>query len=133
MSDNQPSGRTQLLSDAPVDEDAFEGGHDRVAEALANLIRDEEGGKAIALRGPYGSGKSTVIEILEDKIEDDGETRIFTYDAWEHQGDPLRRSFIESLVEFFEEVGWAEEDEWEDEVEKSPDEKKEILSRRSRF
>jgi ABC-type transporter Mla maintaining outer membrane lipid asymmetry ATPase subunit MlaF len=89
MSDTRLDRTTNLLSDAPADEDAFKGGgHERVANALASLIRDEEGGKAVALQGPYGSGKSTVIEILDDKIEDDGETRIFTCDAWEHQGDP---------------------------------------------
>jgi len=125
MSDTRLDRTTNLLSDAPADEDAFKGGgHERVANALASLIRDEEGGKAVALQGPYGSGKSTVIEILDDKIEDDGETRIFTYDAWEHQGDPLRRSFLESLIEFLrkpfrdtesgEEKRWAEKDAWKD-------------------
>jgi hypothetical protein len=123
MSTNGLNRNTQLLSDAPASEDAFEGGHNRVAEALAGLIQDEKGGKALALKGPFGSGKSTVVRLLENELEEVGkekgeDTRIFKYDAWEHQGDPLRRSFIESLVEFLEEEDWAEEDEWGDEIER---------------
>jgi hypothetical protein len=125
MSTNGLNRNTQLLSDAPASEDAFEGGHNRVAEALAGLIQDEEGGKAVALKGPFGSGKSTVVRLLENELEEvdeeEGEdTRIFTYDAWEHQGDPLRRSFIESLVEFLRdpEHGWAGEYAWQDEIDR---------------
>ena len=134
MSTNGLNRNTQLLSDAPASEDAFEGGHNRVAEALAGLIQDEEGGKAVALKGPFGSGKSTVVRLLENELEEvdeeEGEdTRIFTYDAWEHQGDPLRRSFIESLVEFLEEEGWADEEDWEDEIERIARRKEETTHR----
>lgn len=119
---NEPSRRTRLLSDRPADEDTVGGGHDRVAQALVDLISEEEGGKAIALSGPYGSGKSTAIRLLNDKLDErestDGiETHIFTYDAWEHQGDPLRRSFIENLIEFLrdQELKWAEKEDWVEE------------------
>ena len=49
---------TKLLDDLPADRDEF-GSHQRVANAIAELVRNEEGGKAIALIGPWGSGKST--------------------------------------------------------------------------
>lgn len=94
--------KTSLLTDSPVDTDAFEG-HERIANAIGELIRDNQGGKAIGLRGSWGSGKSTVVEILKKKLASQpgkDSTLVFTFDAWEHQGDPLRRSFLESLIDF---------------------------------
>lgn len=120
MSDSPSIRReTNLLSDQPSSVDAFEGGHERVAQGLSELVEDEDGGKAVALSGPYGSGKSTVVRLLEDKMKGGPQdTRVFVYDAWEHQGDPLRRSFIDSIIEFLRDEEWAGEKEWEDEQER---------------
>jgi len=117
--------KVKLLPDAPVDEDAF-GGHKRVAAAIARLVEREDGGKAIALEGGWGSGKSSIVRMLETRFEkagptaDDGvtsatvvdqerrqdqerpglsrDTRILVFDAWSHDGDPLRRVFLEELT-----------------------------------
>jgi len=92
-----------LLDDLPVDEDAF-GGHRRIAMALIDLIRRENGGKAIALEGSWGSGKSSVIRMLEkeisasDDVRGDDDTNVLVFDAWSHEGDPLRRVFLEELT-----------------------------------
>lgn len=114
--------RPRVLSDDPERVDAF-GGHARVAESLADIIQFDEGGKAIALTGPYGSGKSTVVNLLERRLQEsltngkgDTSTTLFVFDAWAHRGDPLRRSFIESLVEHLRSVGWADESEWQNEL-----------------
>jgi len=99
---------TKLLSDLPSEEDYF-GGHERVAGAIAKLINGEDGGKSIAVIGSYGSGKSTVINLFRKKIEsENNETKVFIFDAWQHEGDRLRRSFLEQLIDSLREFEWLE-------------------------
>lgn len=115
---------TVLLSDEPTVEDAF--GHARIAESIADLITGEAGGKCIGLVGPWGSGKSSVVEILKGRLHSASEKLfgVFVFDAWAHQGDPLRRTFLEQLIRFLEDNEWlAEEQDW-------AREKKEELSKR---
>ena len=89
--------RTVLLDDSPTTEDSFR--HSTIAEAIAQLILDENGGRAIALTGAWGSGKSTVVRLLDEKLKESGrQVRLVTFDAWAHQGDPLRRTFIEQAM-----------------------------------
>src|SRR5699024_3291861 len=132
MSDQEESFDvlTRLLEDKVPEEDAF-GGHKKVADAIYGLIYDEkEGGKAIALSGSFGSGKSTVVDFLKRKFnkeEEDSkkETKIFVFDAWEHQGDSLRRAFVEKYREFFE-GSWMEEGKFEKDIEKISKHREEI-------
>ena len=85
-----------FLDDFPSDRDEF-GGHERVAQAIADLASSEHGGRAIGLEGGWGSGKSTTVELLKRKLP----AQIFVYDAWSHKDDPLRRVFLEKLIAFF--------------------------------
>ncbi len=98
--------RTILVTDAPTSDDAF--GHARVAEAIADLITSEQGARTIGLVGNWGSGKSSVIEILKQhlkrKMGDNAE--VFIFDAWAHQGDPLRRGYLEKMIDFLIEKNW---------------------------
>lgn len=89
---------TRTLRDEPTDVDSF-GAHSRVAKALAGELLTEEGGRTIGLEGPYGSGKSTVVRLTRNELAVDPSVTVFVFDAWAHQGDPLRRSFLETLLE----------------------------------
>jgi predicted KAP-like P-loop ATPase len=114
---------TRLLADNPTREDAF--GHKKVAAAIAELIFAERGAKCIGLNGSWGSGKSSVVEILRDELHrfSKGSIDIFVFDAWAHQGDPLRRSFLEQLINRLAAIGWLKSS-------KAWDEQKEELAKR---
>jgi len=93
--------RTKILSDQPTDEDEF-GSHTRIANSLKEIIINETGGKTIGLVGTWGSGKSTIISVLQKLIQSNKEVneniKFIVFDVWAHEGDPLRRSFLERLT-----------------------------------
>lgn|GEM_PF-4931976 len=115
----------RLLTDAPADEDHLQS-FGRMAEALFNMIRENAGGQTVCINGAWGTGKSTLVRMLANRfstldahdshaagaarVAEIGDTRapekpavqgrVFVYDAWVHAGDPLRRAFLSSLVDF---------------------------------
>lgn len=100
MGQDRPECPTKLLVDEVAAEDAFR--HDEVAHAIAEMMLGEPGGCAVALTGAWGSGKSTVVQrLMSDLEQKDPNFQAFIFDAWAHQGDPLRRTFLEKLI------GWC--------------------------
>lgn len=87
-----------FINDEPAEEDFFRT-HTRLARAISAAIRSNPKLKVIGLLGRWGSGKSTVIHHLKAELsgEPSKPFRVFTYDTWLHQSDPVRRSFLESL------------------------------------
>lgn len=115
--------KIRFIRDVAEPNDFF-GTHAPVAEAIAEVIRTNEDIKVIGLLGPWGSGKSTVVKILKEQLnsQEKAFARVFTYDAWLHQSDPPRRSFLEALLHFLVEEKLTEEDDWS--------EKLDVLNRR---
>lgn len=90
----------KFIIDEPATEDFFNT-HSPVAAAIARAITQNRELKIIGLLGRWGSGKSTIVAEVEALLRSADEPYLtFKYDAWLHQNDPLRRSFIESLVAF---------------------------------
>jgi hypothetical protein len=92
------------LTEDSCHEDQFEAGaHSAVADDIYNLMKSGKEGLTIGLEGSWGTGKTTILSLLRGKIEKDisnglKDTFIFSFDAWAHEGDPLKRIFIESLA-----------------------------------
>lgn len=93
----------RFIRDDPAARDAF-GAHSRISEAVAATILSDDPPRTVGLVGPWGSGKSTVVSLLEADLKRAAPTeslpRVFVYDAWLRQGEPPRRSFLEELVTF---------------------------------
>ncbi|MBR7068178.1 MAG: NTPase [Bacteroidales bacterium] len=106
----------QFISNLPCGEDYTEGkSQERLAVAIAEHIistdskNEDQIPRIIGLKGEWGTGKSNVIKILDKPNEElqkahnvlkqikDG-YHIFEYDAWGHQEDLQRRSFLETLT-----------------------------------
>ena len=102
----------KFIIEEPANSDELDG-HARVARALAEAIKSEKRLRYLGILGRWGSGKSTVVRMLEGQLREEDQTWLFfTYDAWAHQSDPPRRSFLERLKLFIESnILGAKEDE----------------------
>lgn len=93
--------KAKFIKITPHGVDKYEGrSADRVATAIKTHIEEysdkDEFAKIIGLDGEWGSGKSNIIRILHNKLSDD--YHLFEFDAWGHQEDLQRRSFLETLT-----------------------------------
>ena len=115
MSKREKEARVLLIPDDPSEADEFAAGaHENVARAIAALIDEGDGGKVIGLEGWWGSGKSTVVRMISKYLTAPRPagapaTRVLVFDAWAHQGDPLRRTFLESVIEDVRQAEWLPE------------------------
>lgn len=94
-----------VIVDTPTSKDMFRGkGHELTALSLAQTIRNfDEDDRAIGLDGPWGSGKSSVVEIAAKHLattrgQQSVSHHFFTFDIWKSQGTGFRRSFLEHFV-----------------------------------
>ena len=98
---------TVLIPDNPSVEDKF-GTHGRVAQAIAELIGSGADGVSVGVEGSWGSGKTTVSRLLEAHFSEKRDYAVVTFDAWAHEGDPLRLIFLQSILQDLEASDWIE-------------------------
>ncbi|WP_436898455.1 P-loop NTPase fold protein [Acinetobacter gyllenbergii] len=92
----------KILTDEVVESDLFtDKTHEKSADTLSKVISASDTSITIGLEGAWGAGKSTVINMLNQKLRQDTQqkTLFFLFDAWAHKDDPLRKIFLESLIE----------------------------------
>lgn len=96
MSKNPHDTEVKFLDDTPLTKDELKL-HENIAKTIKEIINltKDKNKKTIGLFGSWGSGKSTIIEILRNDI---GEDRVFIFDSWSHKGDFLKRAFLLELA-----------------------------------
>lgn len=111
-----------FISTKPTGRDLFQGSsHHATASNIAELIRSHRSpNNLIGIAGPWGSGKSNLIKIVQHKLNETH--HFFFYDAWGHQEDIQRQSFLEELTEDLSKHKIIDKKEWNTKL-------KELLSR----
>ena len=72
-------------------------------ETLVDIVKTCDTPFTIGLLGGWGSGKSSIVRTLQEKFNNDTNSKIkvFIYDAWKYSKDSFRRTFILELKRFF--------------------------------
>lgn len=105
--------KNEFLSDKPEGRDSFQSqAHAKIANVIAEVIKKDEI-KLIGIEGEWGSGKSNIVKLLEKNLNEK-EYIFYTYDAWGHQEDLQRRSFLENLTEVM--TNEFSEEDWENKL-----------------
>lgn len=84
-------------SENPSDVDAFKGeSHDRVAQAMHDYIENRRNHRVIGLDGEFGSGKSSILQMLEKKITLHGsKSKLWIFDCEQNYQGSIKSNFIE--------------------------------------
>lgn len=88
----------KFLKETPQTEDTgLDFGHKEIVSTLKNIICNEDQNLTIGLFGSWGTGKSSIVETLKNRLK---ETKIplVLFDVWKHEGDALRRTFLIELT-----------------------------------
>lgn len=88
-------------NESPSDVDAFKGeSHNRVAQAMHDYVKNKSNHRVLGLDGEFGSGKSSILQMLEKKIAKEGsKTKLWVFDCEQNYQGSIKSNFIEVLTE----------------------------------
>ncbi len=114
--------KVKFLSDKPLAADYEQNdrfGHSGIAENLKQIILICPVPFTIGLFGKWGTGKTSILNILKDKLAAVHKVPVVTFDVWKHKGDALRRTFLKELVKELKEQGLIKKYKLSEQVDKS--------------
>ena len=99
--DAKPELQPTFLPDLPLPADKEKDavfGHDSIARNLSKIIQSCPSPFTIGLFGKWGTGKTTVINLLISNLRSAKKPMaVATVDAWKYEEDSLRRQLLISL------------------------------------
>lgn len=88
-------------SEKPAEQDLFPGGsHEKVASAMQAYITTPNASQVIGLDGEFGSGKSSILEMLGNKLKAaDSSYRVWFFDCEQNYQGSTKSNFIELFTD----------------------------------
>lgn len=90
------TGKMKLLDDLPAQAGKDKLHHEVYAGMLKEILISNKPGISIGLFGRWGSGKSTIINLLLRLLPEQYETAVFN--AWKARGDTIRRQLLLAVL-----------------------------------
>lgn len=79
------------------EEDYFK--HEDIADNIVNIIKTQETPYNIALIGKWGTGKSSIVELVKRKLNNPKEYKFAEINAWKYEKVELRRALLKQVFE----------------------------------
>jgi KAP-like P-loop domain-containing protein len=87
--EGRPTGELQLLLDTPAPSERLALGFAEIASGIATMIRNSVPRFTIGIFGPWGSGKTTLMEAIESElVRNDTDTVTVRFNAWRYEREP---------------------------------------------
>ncbi|GAA5218324.1 P-loop NTPase fold protein [Corallincola platygyrae] len=87
----------KFQTEEPSSEDLFDGqGHSHAANALKRVIEEDDSAHTLGLEGELGAGKSTIIKLLEDRLDQD-RYHFVIFDVDTHHHSSIKTALIKVL------------------------------------
>jgi hypothetical protein len=85
ISNSKAGGKIKIITDEPTLEDALD--FDRYSQELADIIMNSTPRFTIGIFGGWGTGKTTLMKMIEKKLKDNNHNDILVvwFDAWKYE------------------------------------------------
>ena len=83
------SSHDLLLTDIPLQDDSKDlFGYKKFTDRLADCIKhfSSDDGLVVALNGEWGSGKTSVINIVKNQLQEEENIQVISYSYWWYEG-----------------------------------------------